>query len=415
MISRQKGRLRYIIIGVLVLLVLSAALIVRGRGGGPPAVATQTLARADLTVTVQARGVVEAADPVDIRSPFSGELVRVPLKAGAEVAVGDLLAAYKVDDLRLQEERLARDLAQAEASLQDLLQRRDENVTLGEAQLAQAEAQYKQARMDWLDAQGLPPWDKDRARAEQKYLAAEGAWAETKARIEAEAVKPMDETAARAAVTAAREALAQVRSQKGQVELRATVDGTLLEVAVSAGEAVTAGQLLMQVAALTAVEVVAEVDEVDIGQVHAGVDAQVTALAFPTETFGGAVTRIAPTARRQGNVAHFDVWVRVQNPDRLLRPGMSALVTIAAAEQPQALVLPLAALTVREGINGIFIVDGTLVRFQPVITGLVTNTEAEVTAGAAEGTTFVIGPPPVLKVLVDGMTVQVLPPAAAGP
>jgi len=260
--------------------------------------------------------------------------------------------------LKVQEERLVRDLAQAEAALQDLQRRREESDALGQAQLAQAEAQYEQAWMNWVDAQSLPPWDHDRARVEQQLKAAEAALEEVKARVAASAAGPAEEAAARAAVTAAREALAQVREQRSQVELRSPAAGTLLQVEVDAGESVTAGQLLMRLADLDVVEVIAEVDEVDIAQV---------------------------------------------------RPGMSASVTITGDRRADVLVLPLAALTVREGSNGVFVLEGQTVRFRPVETGLVSTTQAEVIAGLGEGDTVVVGPLAILRMLQDGTPVQAIP------
>lgn len=411
----RAGRRRFLVLGLLVLVLIVGFSLLRGRVQAVPMVEVQPVTKSDLTISVQARGVMEAADPVDIRSPFSGQLLQVPLQAGAAVTAGDLLAAYRIDDLTVQEERLVRDLAQAEAALQDLLQRKEESDALGEAQLAQAEAQYEQARMDWVAAQTLPPWDPDRARTEQRFKAAEGALAEAKARIAAGVAGPADEAAARAAVTAAREALAQVREQKSQVELRSPAAGTLLQVEVDAGESVMAGQLLMRLADLSTVEVVAEVDEVDIGQVRPSAAAEVTVPAYPEATFEGEVVRVAPTARREGNVAHFDVWVRVPNPDHLLRPGMSALITIAGDRRSDVVVLPLAALTVRDGVSGVFVLEGQTARFQAVETGLVSATEAEVVDGVAEGDTVVVGPPPILRALQDGTPVQPMPLGEEGP
>lgn len=405
----RKGRRWLLVLGLAVLVLIVGVGFLRGRVQALPPVEVQPVGKGDLAIAVQARGVVEAADPVDIRSPFNGQLLQIPLEAGAAVAAGDLLAAYRIDDLKVQEERLVRDLAQAEAALQDLQRRREESDALGQAQLAQAEAQYEQAWMNWVDAQSLPPWDHDRARVEQQLKAAEAALEEVKARVAASAAGPAEEAAARAAVTAAREALAQVREQRSQVELRSPAAGTLLQVEVDAGESVTAGQLLMRLADLDVVEVIAEVDEVDIAQVRPGAAAAITVPAYPEQTFAGEVVRVSPTARREGNVAHFDVWVRVPNPQHLLRPGMSASVTITGDRRADVLVLPLAALTVREGSNGVFVLEGQTVRFRPVETGLVSTTQAEVIAGLGEGDTVVVGPLAILRMLQDGTPVQAIP------
>lgn len=308
----RKGRRWLLVLGLAVLVLIVGVGFLRGRVQALPPVEVQPVGKGDLAIAVQARGVVEAADPVDIRSPFNGQLLQIPLE-------------------------------------------------------------------------------------------------EVKARVAASAAGPAEEAAARAAVTAAREALAQVREQRSQVELRSPAAGTLLQVEVDAGESVTAGQLLMRLADLDVVEVIAEVDEVDIAQVRPGAAAAITVPAYPEQTFAGEVVRVSPTARREGNVAHFDVWVRVPNPQHLLRPGMSASVTITGDRRADVLVLPLAALTVREGSNGVFVLEGQTVRFRPVETGLVSTTQAEVIAGLGEGDTVVVGPLAILRMLQDGTPVQAIP------
>lgn len=257
----RKGRRWLLVLGLAVLVLIVGVGFLRGRVQALPPVEVQPVGKGDLAIAVQARGVVEAADPVDIRSPFNGQLLQIPLE-------------------------------------------------------------------------------------------------EVKARVAASAAGPAEEAAARAAVTAAREALAQVREQRSQVELRSPAAGTLLQVEVDAGESVTAGQLLMRLADLDVVEVIAEVDEVDIAQV---------------------------------------------------RPGMSASVTITGDRRADVLVLPLAALTVREGSNGVFVLEGQTVRFRPVETGLVSTTQAEVIAGLGEGDTVVVGPLAILRILQDGTPVQAIP------
>jgi HlyD family secretion protein len=357
------------------------------------------------TVYVQAPGTVEAADAADLRAPLAGLLAEVHVEAGDQVRVGDVVARYDAEHLWVQVNRLEQELAQARAQLADLEARRATSAALIESQIEQAESRVRQARLDLKRVLHLAPWDVDRLQAEARVAEAEAALAELRARLESEGVSDEQLAAARSAVEAAEVSLRQARARLVDAELHAPIDGTVLEVNAEAGELVGEGQLLVRVADLTVVEVVAEVDEIDIGRVAEGLKAEVTSLAFPGASFSGRVTRVAPIARRTGDMAVFDVMLRVSNEDMLLRPGMSVRVRIESERREGVLTVPYAALTVRRGRTGVFLVENGRARFQPVETDASTETEV-VVKGLASGDVVVCGPPAVLRLLSDGERVR---------
>ncbi|GIW38583.1 MAG: hypothetical protein KatS3mg075_064 [Meiothermus sp.] len=83
-----------------------------------------------------------------------------------------------------------------------------------------------------------------------------------------------------------------------------------------------------------------QIDESEIAKVRVGQKVEVTLDAFSNETFEGVVTAISPSARIQQNIAVFYVTVNVPNPERKLRPGMTAEGEIIAEEIPEALTIP---------------------------------------------------------------------------
>ena len=397
---------RLLVVAVVVALVIVGNVLRGSRAARGVEVETLTLGTGELSVDVKASGVVEPADPAEVRAPMTGRLAEVTVEPGDAVEAGQVLARYDAGDLRVQIERLEHDLVQARASLADLEARRSRAGELARAQLAQAEARYRQAVLERDKLGHLPPWDEARQQAEERVREAEAALEELRARLAGEAVTPEDLRAAQAAVTAAETALRQARAQLADVELRAPAGGTVLEVGAEPGEAVAAGQLLVLIARLGQVDVVAEVDEVDIGKIRPGLSARVSTLAYPDRTFTGTVTRLAPTARREGDVAVFDVRIRVDNPEGLLRPGMTVSVEIETERRSGVLVVPYEVLTVREGKSGVFVVEDGTARFRPVETGLITETHAEITGGVDAGAVIVSGPPSALRVLQDGDQVR---------
>ncbi len=91
-------------------------------------------------------------------------------------------------------------------------------------------------------------------------------------------------------------------------------------------------------------QVQADVDEADIGQVKVGQEAHFTVDAYPNRTFDGKVSQIRLQPQTTENVVSYTVMVDVDNPDLALLPGMTANITISVKEAPDVLKVPLAAL-----------------------------------------------------------------------
>lgn len=404
MLRTTAGRL--IALAALVALVLVGNALRGGRSPQGLEVDGLVVETTDLTVDVRASGITDAADPEDIRAPLSGRLVDVAVEAGDEVAGGAVVARYDAEEMRVQVERLQQELAQARAQLAELLSRRAGAEEQAASQLAQAESRVRQARLALQAVLQLPEWDLERKQAEVRVQETEAALAELQTRLAAEQISAEQVNAARTAVAASEAALAQAQARLVDVELRTAGAGTVLEVLVEPGESVQPGQRIARIARLDVVEVVAEVDETDLGRVRPGLTARVTSLAYPEETFAGEVVRIAPIARRVGEVGVFDVTLRVTNRGQLLRPGMTVTIDIETERLEAVVAVPNAALTVRDGRNGVFVIENGVARFRPVETGLATATEVAILSGLEPGEMIVAGPPGALRTLADGDAVR---------
>ena len=95
---------------------------------------------------------------------------------------------------------------------------------------------------------------------------------------------------------------------------------------------------------LTKMQILATVDESDIGKVHEGGNATFTVDAYPEARFSGLITQVRNAATTVSNVVTYSVVVGVDNADLRLKPGMTANVTFITANKADALKIPTAAL-----------------------------------------------------------------------
>ena len=134
-----------------------------------------------------------------------------------------------------------------------------------------------------------------------------------------------------------------------------------------------------------------QVDETEIGRVKVGQPADVTLDALPDGNFKGKVSRISPKATVVSNIAVFYVHVRLENPDRVLRPGMSAEAEIVSQQIDNAITVSKRAVeTVR---NRAYVQllgkDGTTQRTR-VRSGPDDGTNIVITSGLERGQTVVL-------------------------
>ncbi len=216
----------------------------------------------------------------------------------------------------------------------------------------------------------------------------------------------------------------------------------------------------MTLADMSVITAEVKVDETDIVDLKLGQTADVTVDALPGKIFKGRVTQIGDQAiLRSTGIAtsqsttgteeakDFKVVVTLDDPSSELRPGLSATAKITTAEQPNAVSLPIQALTMRKPSElvkkddkakavttanaatnsandtpnqGVFVVhdekhNGKLrVTFVPVKTGVTGATDIEVTDGLKDGDTIVTGPYKILRTLENNSLVKLDTTGGAG-
>ena len=162
-------------------------------------------------------------------------------------------------------------------------------------------------------------------------------------------------------MAAASEKQAQASLEQTQTNLRNTkiycpIDGMVIDRKVEVGQTVAAGlnvAVLYTIAnSLTQMQIDTLVDEADIGRVKDGQDAEFTVDAFPRETFKGKVHQVRNAAIVKQEVVNYDVVIRVENPDKKLKPGMTANVQIIVNHKTDVLRVPNAALRFKPPTDG---------------------------------------------------------------
>ncbi|MDD3034344.1 MAG: efflux RND transporter periplasmic adaptor subunit [Bacteroidales bacterium] len=140
----------------------------------------------------------------------------------------------------------------------------------------------------------------------------------------------------------------KVRQNLAYATIYSPIDGVVLDRAVDEGQTVAASfstPTLFTIANdLTQMQVIADVDEADIGEVLEGQSVSFTVDAFPDDTFNGKVTQVRLQPTTTSNVVTYEVVVNAPNPDYKLKPGLTANITITTEEKDNILLVPSKAL-----------------------------------------------------------------------
>lgn len=138
--------------------------------------------------------------------------------------------------------------------------------------------------------------------------------------------------------------LDKVKRNLGYATINSPIDGVVISRAVEEGQTVAAGfstPTLFTIANdLTQMQVIADVDEADIGEVNEGQSVEFTVDAYPADVFHGKVTQVRLEATVTNNVVTYEVVISAPNPDYKLKPGLTANVTITTLQKDNVLAAP---------------------------------------------------------------------------
>lgn len=205
-------------------------------------------------------------------------------------------------------------------------------------------------------------------------------------------------------VATAKEQVQRAQTNLGYATITSPIDGTVISKSVEEGQTVAASfntpELFTIAKDLTNMQVVADVDEADIGAVKEGDRVTFTVDAYPDDTFEGTVKQVRLQATTTNNVVTYEVVISAQNADLKLKPGLTANVTIYTQERTGVLAVANKALRFTptketvgkdmkivdcKGKNKVWTLDGKALTAHPVSIGQTDGMHTEITKGLKAG------------------------------
>lgn len=350
----------WIIVGVLIILAVLSWVLSGCEKEKQISFTTEKVAPAKIQISVTATGTIEPVTEVTVGTQVSGIVNKLYVDYNSTVKKGQIIA-------ELDKVNLISQLTSAKASLQS----------------AQSDLDYQTAnynRYKTLYDKGLVSAD-DFEQAKLSYVKA------------------------KESVTTAKESVTTAETNLGYATITSPIDGVVLSKAVEEGQTVAASfetpELFVIAQDLTNMQVVADVDEADIGDVKEGERVTFTVDAYPDDTFEGEITQVRQEATTTNNVVTYEVVISAPNADLKLKPGLTANVTIYTLEKQADVAVPSKALrftpeqeTVgkrkivddESAMNKVWVISGNEIKAIAVSLGLTDGNNTEITAGVKVGT-----------------------------
>ncbi len=288
------------------ILILAAWIHNRRNAGDAPIYRTATIERGNVKSTVSATGTLNAVQTIQVGTQVSGQIAAIYADYNDRVRKGQLLASI-------------------DPSLQN------QAVEEAQAQLERAVATMQQAQDDYA---------RNKALYDLKFIAPS----------EFSAVQS-NYSVQKANVRSAQIALDRARQNLAYTRIYAPINGVIVERNVDVGQTVAANfsapQLFLIANDLFDMQILALVDESDIGAIKTGQPVEFTVQAYPDEIFTGTVQQVRLQSKTQDNVVNYTAVVGVKNTTGKLLPGMTATVQFLTGQAQNVLIVPNSALRIR--------------------------------------------------------------------
>jgi HlyD family secretion protein len=395
-------------------------------------VQTGKVEKKDLVQVVTASGEVRPKRYVNVGANVSGRLIEINVLEGDRVKKGQILA-------RVESERYEAIQRQSEAG-----------VAASRADLQRTEADVAAAKLAFDRAKRM---QQDKLIADSAYDQAEAEWKMKTAQVES----------ARRRVAQLQAQLESTRDDLTKTTVISPMDGVVTNLPKEAGEMVIGAMsfsptVIMTVADLSIMECEVMVDETDFRNLKLGQEAKIKVDALEGLELKGDVTEIGSSALVRGSGSQaasqsalgantgnqpkdFKVTITIKDPPPNLRPGLNATADITTEKRSKVIAVPVQAVVVREvnkegkvvdpdamagadaeregntvgkavrekGVekDGVFLVSGEKAVFKAVKTGIMGDTDIEITEGITEGQEIVTGSYRTLRNLKDDARIKV--------
>ncbi|HZN05554.1 MAG TPA: efflux RND transporter periplasmic adaptor subunit [Pyrinomonadaceae bacterium] len=396
------GKMKLLIGGGMMALFMLAGFYFWGSDSGTPQYMTARIERGNLRNTVTATGALQAVTTVQVGSQASGTISALYADFNSVVKKGQVIAQLDPSTAKAQVEQARANLEQARASLanaraavlnsragvsdaqarslaaRSTVQNNQAGVSSAEANAAVLKAQQDDAlsllkqQESLLKAGVIAQRDYDVAvtaykTAEARYnqavaqvqqaklteqSASSAGMAQSQAAVEQSQAQVQQSQAqvqqAAAQVQQAQAALSLAEVNLSHTTIASPIDGVVVSRDVNVGQTVAASlsaPTLFTIANdLTQMQVIANIDQADIGLVEQAKSVRFTVDAFPGKEFDGKIAEMRLNPVNVQNVVTYNVVINVENAEQKLKPGMTANLTITIDERNDVLKVPNAAL-----------------------------------------------------------------------
>ena len=357
--KRLSRRGLYGLAAAAVIVAIAILYSVRGNGNAGAEYRFDAVDRGDIVNSIATSGSLSGVVTVDVGTQVSGQIAELNADFNTEVKEGQLIARIDPQSSESRVRQSDADLSTAKA-----------NVSIQVASFARAEADLASAQANLENRQATDAEAQRELTRKQELL--ERGVAANRDVTQARALADSAAAQTRGADAALRSAEAQIKVAKAQIEnaqaqvkqrqasleqakidlertyIRAPIDGVVINRQVNLGQTVAASfnaPVLFTIAQdLRQMQVEANIDEADIGQIHSGQDVTFTVEAHAGRTFEGKIEQVRQSPQVVQNVVTYTVIVSAGNGRKLLLPGMTANVNVVLDRRDDALRVPNAAL-----------------------------------------------------------------------
>lgn len=369
----------WILVAIVVVLAVVAFLLSGNKKKEQVQFNTAEVAPANIVNTVTATGTIEPVTSVTVGTQVSGIVSKLYVDYNSVVKKGQVIAELDKSNLVSELNSAKASLEQAKASLSSA----ESSLSYQAANFRRNKALYQKGLISGND-----------------YESARLSYQTAMASV----------SSARDQVSAAREQVKKAQTNLGYATITSPIDGIVLSKSVEEGQTVAASfstPTLFTIAKdLTNMQVVADVDEADIGDVKVGERVTFTVDAYPDNTFSGTVKQVRQEATTTNNVVTYSVVISAPNADLKLKPGLTATVTIYTQENKGVLSVPSKALRftpeketvggmkikdIANAKNKVWTIEGNTVVAHRVNIGMTDGSHTQILSGISRGAKVITG------------------------
>ncbi|MGI2169902.1 efflux RND transporter periplasmic adaptor subunit [Shewanella sp. MF05960] len=366
-----------LLIVVIILIIAGGAYFVFDSDSSAPNYATESVQRGNIESSVLANGMLQASKFVSVGAQASGQIINLPVALGQQVKQGELIA--QIDSLTQQNK-----LKEAIASL-----------TSNEAQYRAKQAQINLAQQEFNRQKSMLA---DNASSKADYESAQATLLVYLAELDQ--LKAQQEQVKLSVESA--------QLNLGYTTIKAPMDGMVVYTAVTVGQTVNSTQstpTIVELADLTKMTVKAKISEADVIKVKPGQAVYFTILGQPQKRFNATLRAIEPgptimdgddsnMTSSDTDAIYYNGLFDVENPDGILRIGMTAQVSIILEQGEDVILVPSQILQPNHGKRPGFRVPVLVndeIEYRNVTVGINNKVNAEITEGLEEGDQIILG------------------------